>query len=209
MKVEDGSRSGSSTLFDNKAAHRTTSTKRVMRPLMRPDEVGSMDERRCIVKLRNQQPILALRNVYYADKELSKRAWLPIAQQGARPGPRATAQLVDRPTADIDETMQADRQFELQKPGLRFAARAAVSAQPQKIATRPASELVSTDRPQQSAMSPRIPDFSSLVARARLSGKAQRRMSEIADLFRDDQAQPAVAEQVAEVGAAYADAMSE
>jgi type IV secretory pathway TraG/TraD family ATPase VirD4 len=34
------------------------SHKTAMRPLMRPDELGSMNETRCIIKLRNQQPIL-------------------------------------------------------------------------------------------------------------------------------------------------------
>jgi type IV secretion system protein VirD4 len=35
-----------------------------------------MNETRCIIKLRNQQPIFGVRNYYYADRELAKRAWL-------------------------------------------------------------------------------------------------------------------------------------
>jgi type IV secretion system protein VirD4 len=72
--VVDVSHSG--TMFDQKRT--SVQSKHVMRPLMRPDEIGSMDETRCIIKIRNQQPILGLRNFYYADKELSARAWLPI-----------------------------------------------------------------------------------------------------------------------------------
>ncbi|MCQ4633447.1 type IV secretory system conjugative DNA transfer family protein [Shinella sp. CPCC 100929] len=62
------------TLFDRKGA--TMSHKTTMRPLMRPDELGAMNETRCIIKLRNQQPIFGVRNYYYADRELAKRAWL-------------------------------------------------------------------------------------------------------------------------------------
>lgn len=72
--VVDVSHSG--TMFDQKRT--SVQSKHVMRPLMRPDEIGSMDETRCIIKIRNQQPILGVRNFYYADKELSARAWLPI-----------------------------------------------------------------------------------------------------------------------------------
>ncbi len=64
------------TLFDRKSS--TMSHKTAMRPLMRPDELGAMNETRCIIKLRNQQPIFGLRNIYYADEELRKKAWLPI-----------------------------------------------------------------------------------------------------------------------------------
>ncbi len=72
--VVDVSHSG--TMFDQKRT--SVQSKHVMRPLMRPDEIGSMDEARCIIKIRNQQPILGLRNFYYADKELSARAWRPM-----------------------------------------------------------------------------------------------------------------------------------
>ena len=61
--------SHSGTLFDQKRT--SVQSKHVMRPLMRPDEIGSMDETRCIVKIRNQQPILSLRNLSLADKELA------------------------------------------------------------------------------------------------------------------------------------------
>ncbi|WLR95378.1 type IV secretory system conjugative DNA transfer family protein [Shinella zoogloeoides] len=61
------------TLFDRKGA--TMSHKSAMRPLMRPDELGTMNETRCIIKIRNQQPIFGVRNLYYADRHLASRAW--------------------------------------------------------------------------------------------------------------------------------------
>ncbi len=64
------------TLFDRKGA--TMSHKTAMRPLMRPDELGAMNETRCIIKIRNQQPIFGIRNLYYADRQLANRAWRPI-----------------------------------------------------------------------------------------------------------------------------------
>ncbi len=67
------------TLFDRKGT--TVSHRTSMRPLMRPDEVGAMNENRCIIKLRNQRPILGLLNVYYADRLLKKRAWLPVKRR--------------------------------------------------------------------------------------------------------------------------------
>lgn len=69
------------TLFDRKGA--TMSHKTTMRPLMRPDELGAMNETRCIIKLRNQQPIFGVRNFYYADGELTKRAWMRVRAQNA------------------------------------------------------------------------------------------------------------------------------
>jgi len=64
------------TLFDRKGA--TMSHRSAMRPLMRPDELGAMNEARCIIKIRNQQPIFGVRNLYYADRHLATRAWQPI-----------------------------------------------------------------------------------------------------------------------------------
>lgn len=71
------------TLFDRKGA--TMSHKTAMRPLMRPDELGSMNETRCIIKIRNQQPIFGVRNFYYADNELLKRAWLQMRAPPTEP----------------------------------------------------------------------------------------------------------------------------
>jgi type IV secretory pathway TraG/TraD family ATPase VirD4 len=107
------------TLFDRKGA--TMSQKTTMRPLMRPDELGAMNETRCIIKLRNQQPIFGVRNFYYADRDLTKRAWL------RRPAPKAgpTAGNAMDPTAAICDSISssAGRYSTHPKPGDRFVVR--------------------------------------------------------------------------------------
>jgi type IV secretion system protein VirD4 len=121
--VTDTSISG--TMFDQKRT--SIQSKHVMRPLMRPDEVGSMNETHCIIKLRNQQPILGVRNLYYADKQLSNLAWLPvnksamaataptkITKTGASP---LAASLASFPPTGPQSTVRAGAL----KPGLRFA----------------------------------------------------------------------------------------
>lgn len=83
------------TLFDRKGA--TMSHKTTMRPLMRPDELGAMNETRCIIKLRNQQPIFGIRNFYYADKELQKRSWLSITKrESTRPVARPSDVFMEK-----------------------------------------------------------------------------------------------------------------
>ncbi|NTE53179.1 type IV secretory system conjugative DNA transfer family protein [Agrobacterium tumefaciens] len=65
------------TLFDASRS-RSVHTKEVRRPLMRADEIRTMDKSKVIILTRGEQPILGTRNFYYADKELAKRAFLPI-----------------------------------------------------------------------------------------------------------------------------------
>ena len=121
--ITDTSISG--TMFDQKRT--SVQSKHVMRPLMRPDEVGSMNETLCIIKLRNQQPILGIRNLYYADKQLSNVAWMPvnksstaataptkITKTGASP---AAASLASIPRIGPQSTVRVNAL----KPGLRFA----------------------------------------------------------------------------------------
>lgn len=79
----DKSVSSGATLFDHKGV--TKSQKTTLRPLMRPDELGSMSEMRCVIKLRNQQPIFGLRNFYYADRRLAKVSWLPVSRRSKSP----------------------------------------------------------------------------------------------------------------------------
>ncbi len=113
--------SHSGTMFDQKRTF--VQSKHVMRPLMRPDEIGSMDETRCIVKIRNQQPILGLRNFYYADKEPAARAWLPIniskrqlpAPDARNPHSGATSVSATQPGLPCIEAKPPI------KPGLRFS----------------------------------------------------------------------------------------
>lgn len=104
------------TLFDRKSA--TMSHKTTMRPLMRPDELGAMNETRCIIKLRNQQPIFGIRNFYYADDELRKRAWLPIRHSKPEPNRvglenRVSHELIEPPLRETTPRTIA-------VPGARF-----------------------------------------------------------------------------------------
>jgi len=107
------------TLFDHKGS--TKSHRTAMRPLMRPDELGSMDETRCIIKLRNQQPIFGVRNFYYADKLLAKRAWMPL------PRSLPTAVTASEGTSDRFDLVPPDKAFPANydlsaanAPGMRF-----------------------------------------------------------------------------------------
>jgi type IV secretion system protein VirD4 len=106
------------TLFDRKGA--TMSHRTAMRPLMRPDELGAMNETRCIIKLRNQQPIYGLRNFYYADKELMKRAWLPITPTNEQPRMTRTPEVIET----IEPYAENQVAPSLLAPGEKFALKA-------------------------------------------------------------------------------------
>jgi type IV secretion system protein VirD4 len=117
--VVDVSHSG--TMFDQKRT--SVQSKHVMRPLMRPDEIGSMDETRCIIKIRNQQPILGLRNFYYADKELSTRAWLPI-NKSKRQLPASGARNLRSEAISVSASQPSLPRIEAKpsiEPGSRFS----------------------------------------------------------------------------------------
>lgn len=65
------------TLFDTFYT-RSVHQKEVRRPLMRPDEIRTMDRNRCIILPRGQNAILGTRNWYFADPALEKLAWKPL-----------------------------------------------------------------------------------------------------------------------------------
>lgn len=65
------------TMFDMHHA-RTVHVKEIMRPLMRPDEIRTMSRNKCIILPRGSHAIYGTRNFYFADSELTKRAWKPI-----------------------------------------------------------------------------------------------------------------------------------
>nr|MDX8331887.1 type IV secretory system conjugative DNA transfer family protein [Agrobacterium rosae] len=144
------------TLFDHKGStmsHRTT-----MRPLMRPDELGSMDETRCIIKLRNQQPIFGVRNSYYADKTLVKRAWMPVPrtvstfnadQQNGSDGVDAII---------LGNLMRVnDASAATIPPGTRFKSAGQFVAPRRRTAAPRTPELTGTEI---------VPDFAALLARS-------------------------------------------
>lgn len=143
--VTDTSISG--TMFDQKRT--SAQSKHVMRPLMRPDEVGSMNEAHCIIKLRNQQPILGVRNLYYADRLLAKLAWMPLSKSATSAtvptkitktgASQVAASLASFPPIGPQSTVRAGAL----KPGLRFAelANPTVNASSGPTAVLPATNL--------------------------------------------------------------------
>jgi hypothetical protein len=116
--VTDTSVSG--TMFDQKRT--SIQSKHVMRPLMRPDEVGSMNETHCIIKLRNLQAILGTRNLYYADRQLEKLTWLPVKKAVAiAEAPTKTIKAASIPLATFPQINPQAVQLVAQlKPGVRF-----------------------------------------------------------------------------------------
>ncbi|RWX74889.1 hypothetical protein EPK99_23680 [Neorhizobium lilium] len=159
------------TLFDRKGA--TMSHKTTMRPLMRPDELGAMNETRCIIKLRNQQPIFGLRNFYYADETLRKLAWLPIRVR------ERNTQLIDTDmdiAAEISRSGSAVAGLPLAtRPGANFAAKSphvgglAVSEPPRAVAPPVLGEAGQSKRAPRSVgdvPKPTNPDFKAALEKS-------------------------------------------
>ncbi|WLS01303.1 type IV secretory system conjugative DNA transfer family protein [Shinella sumterensis] len=200
------------TLFDRKGA--TMSHKTAMRPLMRPDELGSMNETRCIIKLRNQQPILGVRNFYYADKELTKRAWL----QMRAPSKETSVEGVGNFEFEVPEAgpspVSASQIISI--PGAKFAANssAVLRKPPSQLQPEQFHELPEganeTPRPGQnsdpSCTSP-APDFkSALDASALRKAGADQSIEKILTIFKSSPAKKRAAKKVRkEVTLALAD----
>lgn len=68
-----------SSLFDTIAA-RSIHEKQTRRPLMRPDEIRTMDKNKVIILPRGQSPILGTRNFYFADRKLKNLAFTRLPQ---------------------------------------------------------------------------------------------------------------------------------
>lgn len=109
-----------------------------MRPLMRPDELGAMNETRCIIKLRNQQAIFGLRNFYYADDKLMQRAWLPIAATSQQRRMTRTPKVVVEP---IDPPLKQAAPIGV-APGATFAQNAHHTRTPTSITMQDEPALV-------------------------------------------------------------------
>ncbi|RWP98300.1 type IV secretory system conjugative DNA transfer family protein [Mesorhizobium sp.] len=68
------------SLFDTYYT-RSVHSKQVRRPLMRPDEIRTMDKSKVVILPRGENAILATRNFYFADRELSKRAFMALPER--------------------------------------------------------------------------------------------------------------------------------
>ena len=177
------------TLFDRKSA--TTSYKTTMRPLMRPDELGSMDESRCVIKLRNQQPIFGIRNLYYADRELTQLAWLPIASSSVRENSKpASEQPLEESMTAAPTVLKDHRQDDRSTPGIRFRA---------KISTQSPSNPASK--------AGQIPDFRAAKRRARtLNDKTTQSVERVlAAIHQNEKASAALKDVVSDIEHALSD----
>ncbi|MHA6645193.1 type IV secretory system conjugative DNA transfer family protein [Mesorhizobium sp. A623] len=160
------------TLFDTyytRSVHR----KEVRRPLMRPDEIRTLDKNKVIILPRGQLPILGTRNFYFADRQLAKRAFMPLpssidgSRTKAAPGD-SPAVVPSPPLPTIVPTAPAYRSGLLQtrlQRGATFAAKAGRTAPP------PPRRRVIGKEPSRAAVDPALSsppavDFSALAARA-------------------------------------------
>lgn len=84
------------SLFDTIAA-RSIHEKQMRRPLMRPDEIRTMDKNKVIILPRGQSPILGTRNFYFTDRKLAKAAFSPLS---------STKKAVTSPGTAIVKPMQ-------------------------------------------------------------------------------------------------------
>ncbi|WP_206523358.1 TraG/TraD/VirD4 family protein, partial [Mesorhizobium sp. M5C.F.Ca.IN.020.29.1.1] len=100
------------TMFDMHHA-RTVHVKEVRRPLMRPDEIRTMSRNKCIILPRGSHAIFGTRNFYFADAELSKRAWMPIpafkASAAKEEEPDAGRKAAPKPNAGFGDMLVPPR----------------------------------------------------------------------------------------------------
>lgn len=200
------------TLFDRKGA--TMSQKTAMRPLMRPDELGSMDETRCIIKLRNQQPIFGLRNFYYADPDLTKYAWLKMRT------PSSKATIDDPANFGLEKSdavsFPAGTSLTISIPGAKFVANSSVAIRkpPRLSPTEQRGELPDAANPAQHPdqtsgpfSSGRTPNFrSALDASASRKSEADQSIEKILTIFKSSPAKKRAANKVRkEITSAFAD----
>ncbi|RUX85797.1 type IV secretory system conjugative DNA transfer family protein, partial [Mesorhizobium sp. M7D.F.Ca.US.004.01.2.1] len=159
------------TLFDTyytRSEHR----KEVRRPLMRPDEIRTLDKNKVIILPRGELPILGTRNFYFADGQLAKRAFMPLpaftdASRTKIPGLDASAAVPSPALPTIVPTTPAYRSGLLQtrlRRGATFAAKAGPIAPPpgrRAIVKERLKTTVAAAVPAYAAV-----DFSALAAKA-------------------------------------------
>jgi type IV secretory pathway TraG/TraD family ATPase VirD4 len=200
------------TLFDRKGA--TMSHKTAMRPLMRPDELGSMDETRCIIKLRNQQPIFGLRNFYYADGDLTKHAWLKMRKQSSK----TTIDDPDNFRFEKSEAVSSptSTSLNISIPGAKFSANSSgvtdKPPSPSRTAQRhdlpdAANQVQHSDQISGPSSSRRTPNFrSALDASASRKSEADQSIEKILTIFKSSPAKKrAVTKVRKEITSVFAD----
>jgi type IV secretion system protein VirD4 len=177
------------TLFDTyytRSEHR----KEVRRPLMRPDEIRTLDKNKVIILPRGQLPILGTRNFYFADRQLAKRAFLPIPAplDGSRikgSVASSSASVVSPTLPPIVPTAPAYRSGLLQtrlQRGATFAAKAGrtVSPPPRRRTTTKQQSEAKADP---TSLNPAAIDFSALAARAATTQVAPEKEAAVAAIL--------------------------
>lgn len=174
------------TLFDTFYT-RSVHAKEVRRPLMRPDEIRTMDRNKCIILPRGQDAIMGTRNWYFADPALEKLSWKPIPKQAAEPrsdldvtgkqatDKRAKLQAAARHSAEIARPV--GRSFVDSMPsgrlrrGATFATKAGPVSTPVQRRTISESLAAPASAPTVSINAPapkrKLPDFSAMTAQMR------------------------------------------
>jgi len=144
----------------------------VRRPLMRPDEIRTLDKNKVIILPRGELPILGTRNFYFADGQLAKRAFMPLpaSTDASRTKSRALGSSAAVPSPalpTIVPTAPAYRSGLLQtrlRHGATFAAKAGRPVPPPGRRAIAKGRLKATDAaavPAYAAI-----DFSALAAKA-------------------------------------------
>lgn len=164
------------SLFDTYYT-RSVHSKQVRRPLMRPDEIRTMDKSKVVVLPRGEDAILATRNFYFADRELSRRAFIPLPQSANAKQAKPVAAAAALPSPTVQSIVPVGPRYRsgitnsrLQR-GATFAAKVGRAEQPvapRRFSAPQKKDVDATLIPPAAAaaVAPHAVDFSALAARA-------------------------------------------
>ncbi|RWP30360.1 type IV secretory system conjugative DNA transfer family protein [Mesorhizobium sp.] len=161
------------SLFDTYYT-RSVHSKQVRRPLMRPDEIRTMDKSKVVILPRGENAILATRNFYFADRELSERAFMTLPQRANAKHAKPVATAAALPSPSVQSIVPVGPRYRsgitqsrLQR-GATFAAKVGRAERPRRLPAAQKNELEATHIPLETAapVAPQAVDFSALAARA-------------------------------------------
>lgn len=158
-----------STLFDmfhTRSVHK----KEVRRPLMRPDEIRTMDKTKMIILPRGEHPILGTRNFWFADPKLVKLGFMPIQKQQSQEALSKPSPAVSTIDMMIEPARYRSGLTGSQvKRGATFAAKTGRYSRPEPVrkTIAPSKELQSAESPKHHAKKPKVGiDFGALASKA-------------------------------------------
>ncbi|RVC59011.1 hypothetical protein EN759_33230, partial [Mesorhizobium sp. M00.F.Ca.ET.038.03.1.1] len=156
---------------------RSVHSKQVRRPLMRPDEIRTMDKSKVVILPRGENAILATRNFYFADRELSRRAFIALPERANAKHAKPVAAASPLPSPSVQSIVPVGPRYRsglthsrLQR-GATFAAKIGRAERPVARRRLPASQKVGVEASlipsaAAAAVAPTAVDFSALAARA-------------------------------------------